>query len=124
MTDKIRVALTAQTAIAWDAPADDTHKRGPLRLVRPTLRERFEVFHATNPHVYRLFERFALEAARSGRRRFGAKAVWERMRWFVAFETTADDWKLNNSHTAYYAREFIRRHPEHADLFETRERAK
>ncbi len=85
------------------------------------LQQRWREFHAANPHVYAHFERLALKAAQF-RVRFGAKAIWEVMRWEMAINTTEAEPKLNNSYTAYYAREFVRRHPEHTGLFEMRER--
>lgn len=85
-----------------------------------TLAERFEAFDAANPHVWRAFERFAFEAVRAGRTRIGAKAIWERMRWWSTFETSDPEFKINNSYTAHYARKWIRLHPEHAGLFELR----
>ncbi len=83
----------------------------------------FMEHHRANPAVWSLFERFALEAARAGRKHFGAKAVFERMRWHIEFETkdSLADWKLNNNYTSRYARMFAERHPEHADLFQFRE---
>lgn len=89
----------------------------------PPLLAAWKVFHAANPKVYALFERFALEAARRGRTRFGARMIWERMRWYVKVETTdqlAGLYKLNDHHHPYYAREFVRRRPEFRDLFEFR----
>lgn len=89
----------------------------------PELVRQWRRFHAENPHVWRLFERFALEAAASGVSRIGAKAIWERMRWSLQVETSEHrrgSWRLNNSYTAHYARLFRERHPEHAELFETR----
>lgn len=86
-----------------------------------TLLRRFLAFHRENPHVYRLLEQFALDAARAGRRHFGAKAIFERVRWELSVETRSDDGlKLNNSAAAYYSRLFRLHHPEHADLFEVR----
>lgn len=74
------------------------------------------------PEVYREFERFTLQAIAAGATRVGAKAVWERMRWERMVTTGGDEWKLNNNLTAYAAREFQRRHPHHAGVFETRGR--
>lgn len=85
------------------------------------LREEFERFHAANPHVYTLFERFTFDAINAGRTRFGAKAVFERIRWFTTVETNSkDDLKLNNNYTAFYARLFEARWPYYAGLFEKR----
>lgn len=83
----------------------------------------FREFHAKNPHVYEMFERFALEAVETGRARIGARMIWNRMRWYCRFETTdkrAGRFKLNDHHSPYYARLFLERHPQHAGLFETR----
>ena len=88
-----------------------------------TIRAAFFAFHAKYPEVYALFERFALEAIHAGRESIGAKAVWERMRWETAIgsaRTNSEQYRLNNNFTAYYAREFVERHPELADVFETR----
>jgi hypothetical protein len=87
----------------------------------PTASERFAAFDAENPHVWQAFERFALEAVRAGRQRIGAKALWERMRWWSTVESNDPEFKLNNNWTAHLARKWQRLHPEHADLFATRE---
>lgn len=88
---------------------------------RSDLEAAFLAFHRANPEVYRLFVRFALEAARAGRSRFGARMIWNRIRWFTDVETKeSSGLKLNNNHTPYYARLFARDYPEHALLFETR----
>lgn len=98
------------------------------RGARRSPRERFEAFHAANPHVYDLlvgYSRQALRAARlRGRSRIGIRAVWERMRWDLDVETKrgADDFKLNDHLTAFYARLLMAREPDLAECFETRER--
>ena len=78
-------------------------------------------FHKANPAVYATFERFALEALKH-RRKFGARMIWERMRWEVLIVTRGSDYKLNDHYTPFYARLFMREHPEHAGCFETRGR--
>lgn len=77
-------------------------------------------FHAKNPHVWEMFKRYSLEAARANRGKFGARLIWERMRWYMRFETTDKDYKLNDHHPPYYARWFMEQHPEYAGFFETR----
>lgn len=86
-----------------------------------SIRAAFDRFHADNPHVWTLFEKFALEAIARGRGKFGAKAIFERLRWYSIVETDGEPWRLNNNYTAYYARLFESRHPEHAGFFEMRE---
>lgn len=83
----------------------------------------FEKFDQENPHVYALFKKYSKMAKDRGYKRFSAKAVFERLRWYYAFETKSnDEFKLNNSYTAYYARKLMSEFPEFADFFETRER--
>ncbi len=83
--------------------------------------EAFEVFHDANPHVYELFEWFTLQAIGAGRTRFGARMVWERMRWYTKVEARDRmSYKLNDHYPPFYARLFMRDHPQHAGLFETR----
>ena len=91
----------------------------------------FLAFHAANPRVYALVERFALQAhavrCRLGRPEdvggYGIGAIWERVRWEVAIETQPGppaDFKLNNNFRALYARLFLLHHPECVGLFELR----
>lgn len=74
-----------------------------------------------HPELYALFERFALEALRAGRKRIGARMIAERIRW----ETTVrmgSDLKVDNNAVPALARRFVERHPEHAQCFEFRGR--
>jgi hypothetical protein len=80
----------------------------------------FEKFHAENPKVYELFSKFALQAIAAGRTRFGARMIWNRIRWYTAVETSDPDFKLNDHHSPYYARMFMRDHPRYEGFFETR----
>lgn len=86
----------------------------------PPLVAAFREFHAANPHVYELFKRFAFEVIARGHRHYSARAVWYRLRWHVQFETSDPDFKLNDHHTPYYARMFMREFPRHEGFFETR----
>jgi hypothetical protein len=81
---------------------------------------RWRRFHKENPVFWTLFEKYALEACRSGRRVFGARMIWERMRWYTMIETTDHDFKLNDHYIAYYSRLFMRTYPAYAHLFQIR----
>lgn len=106
---------TEQLELDFDAPPDEKRASYLKRLLA------FRRFHAANPRVWSLFESFAIEAARAGARKIGARLIWERLRWEVAVVTRSDEFKLNDHHPPFYARLFVRRHPEHDDLFELRE---
>lgn len=87
----------------------------PFRENNPSkhdLRAKAETFMAQHPEVYRLFERFALEAASRGRT-FGAKALAERVRWETMLTWSPDDtgYRWNNNYTAYVARRLVEDHP-------------
>lgn len=96
----------------------------PDWLAEPSTRieRRFAEFHRANPHVYAEFERRALQLHRAGARRIGAKAIAERIRWDINIRTLGDEYKINNSYTALYARLLIHHHPELADVIELRRR--
>lgn len=61
-------------------------------------------FHRANPAVFDLFLDFARKARARGMEHLGARLIGERIRWFVAVETTDHEFKLNNNHLPYYAR--------------------
>lgn len=86
----------------------------------PVSWERFSDFLQANPQVYALLRRFALEAKRSGRRRLGIAALFERVRWHLDVETKGDSFKLNNSMRAYMARLLMEQEPELRGFFEIR----
>jgi hypothetical protein len=80
-------------------------------------------FHSQNPHIYEQLEQLALQLRRSGVQRWGMKALWEVLRYELMLRTSASarSFRLNNNHTAFYARLLMDRNPELAGFFETRE---
>lgn len=83
---------------------------------------KFRIFDRENPQVYSLFVRFTMEAINSGRSRFGARMIWERMRWYTMIEAKdhASEFKLNDHYPPYYARKFMRLNPRWNTFFEVR----
>lgn len=96
-------------------------KRRPSKEPAPTLQEKFEQFHAANPHVYRLLLQYALQAKAKGRGKLGMKCLFERARWYANFESEGDTFKLNNNYTAFYARLLEHNEPQLRGFFEMRE---
>jgi len=84
--------------------------------------ERFEIFHAANPHVAKALEALAGQWLQR-HKRASVKALFERLRWESGLQTHGEAYRLNNSFTAFYARLLIERRPEWADAFEIRERS-
>lgn len=81
----------------------------------------FEKYHYENPIIYEQFKKFALQVKESGKQRYGAKAVFERIRWFFDIETKGDTFKINNNYVSRYVRKLIKEMPEFNDFFATRE---
>lgn len=77
-------------------------------------------YDAENPRVYVLFKQYAKQMKATGREHFGAKAIFERIRWEMALSTFSDEWKLNNNYTAYYSRKLMAELPEFNGFFRTR----
>lgn len=84
------------------------------------IEREFQEFDRKNPHVWAAVLRFAEEARASGRKRFGIKMIYERIRWFMNFETTDKPLKLNNNYTAHYARKLIAHDPVYSEMLMTR----
>lgn len=95
--------------------------REPVRLTRrDELASEAEAFLEEHPDFWRAFCSFSFELVRAGHSRYGAKAVVERVRWHTAV-SGGSDFKVNNNHTATFARIFAATYPEHAHLFAFRE---
>lgn len=94
-----------------------------------TVRQKFEAFHAANPHVYHWYKRFAAELIQAGVKRLSSKAIIERIRWEATITTTGAGWNIgrgkpfliDNRFTPYYARKLAGDFPNIGKLFEMRE---
>lgn len=82
--------------------------------------EKFLDWHKANPEVWKAFESVAMDVINTGSKKWGAKAVVEVARWKLRIERR-QDYAVNNNFTAYYARIFALKYPQHADFFEFRE---
>ena len=79
----------------------------------------FERFDLLYPDVWSVFERVALELA-GERRKYTARAVFDKIRW-QRIPTSSDgrEPKIPNNHSPFYARRFLRLHPECEEFFIT-----
>jgi hypothetical protein len=97
----------------YDGPASS---RYPLSA----LARRWISYHRKNPSVWDMFERFSLEAARKGRRKFSGWLIINRMRWEYMVEVgTEEEFKISNDFIAIYVRMFQFVHPALAHMFDT-----
>jgi len=103
------MTFTRQPLPLFDAPA-------PI----PLMETAFDRFHRENPRVYELFCEYTQLVINAGRKRFSAYAVFNRLRWHYAFESTDMTFKLNNNLQPHYARLWLKDHTEHAGLFSLR----
>lgn len=93
-----------------------------LGLESKSLQEKYDDWIIENMHVYELFEKFALQAIAAGKKKISHWLIVNRLRWEVEIETkglTEDErqYKISNDYIAFLARDFIKDHPEHAEIF-------
>ena len=79
-------------------------------------------FHEANPAVYEALAKLARSALGRGKRRIGAKALWEVVRWDMWLATEGDEeFNLNNNYTSRYARLLMARETDLRGVFVLRE---
>lgn len=83
---------------------------------------RFAQYLPSNLHVYDSFEHNALMVVSRGFKHYSARTIVEFMRHHTALAESGTVWKLNNLHIPYLARLFTLRYPQHAGLFDFRNR--
>ena len=108
-----------QTSMTFD-PKDILHER-LFGDVNKDLLARFKEFHTANPNIYELFKKYAIEARKSGRKRFSHWMIINRIRWYTNVETQGDDFKINNDFIAIYARLLVWQMPEFDGFFMLRQ---
>ena len=83
------------------------------------MNEKFEIYHKENPSIYKEFEKMTLFAISKGFRHYGAKAIFE----YIRFQTGLfgnNGFKVDNTFTPDYARLFEKNHPNYEGFFEKR----
>ncbi|MCC6455179.1 MAG: hypothetical protein IT328_09580 [Caldilineaceae bacterium] len=87
-----------------------------------TIQERFESFHAHNPHVYAALRTLALQMLGNGVRAYGIKGLFEILRWQFSIQTGGkEEFRLSNDFTSRYARLLVELNPELDGFFTLRE---
>lgn len=86
-----------------------------------TPAQRFEKFHAANPHVYEALKQLALDLVERGHEKIGIGMLFEVVRWQHAMRTSDESgYKLNNDYRSRYARLLMAQETRLAGVFETR----
>ena len=86
------------------------------------LRAEAQAFHNKHPEVWDMFVRFTKDRIQRGFSHYSSDAIFHRIRWETArpdYDKNRD-FKLNDHHTAFYGRRFMRMFPEHEGFFRTR----
>ena len=80
-----------------------------------------DLFIAENPQVWSKFRMLACKLKAKGYDRWGAKSLWEVLRWEMALTTNAAAGapKLNNNYTSRFARRLMEE-PDFEGFFEVR----
>ena len=85
---------------------DLMQKAKTLPNLRSMPKKEFILWLANNYPIYQAFHRFAMEALNSGRTRFSAYMIRERVRWETTIEWRGE-FKITNNATPYLARLLI-----------------
>jgi len=85
-----------------------------------SIREGFNRFNKENPYIFQSFEEQAFKAINRGRKKISAKMIINWIRWNEFLHTTDQNFRINDAYHAYYARYFVKKYPEHKDVFEFR----
>jgi hypothetical protein len=79
----------------------------------------FEDYDRDNPEIWEKFETVALDLIARKVKHYGAKAIYEVIRYQTAIRG-GKDFKINNNYTAGYARKFTSKYPKWSKFFEMR----
>lgn len=96
-----------------------TNEEAQPGLFDDKVQSKFDEFHEANPHVFAMWEKLTFEAINRGYKNIGAALIRELIRWETGLITTGNKYKMPNVFTPYYARLFMKKHPQHKGFFRT-----
>lgn len=97
------------------------NNRAALADIPEKTLEAFRDYHRSRPWIFDAFYSFAREIKSTGRTRYGAKSIMERVRWEFEKDNPGEDFKVANSFVAYYARLVECHDPSFEGFFEKRQ---
>ena len=80
---------------------------------------KFVEYHIENPGIWEAFKTKTLETIEKGFQHYGAKGIFEIIRWQTGTSGN-DGFKVNNNYTPFYARLFEMEFPKHKGFFQKR----
>ena len=81
----------------------------------------FEKYDTENPQIWEAFKKYAFQAKAKGFKNYGAKGIFEIIRWHTGVTAETGDYKIGNNYTPDYARKMMKEFPEFEGFFRTRE---
>ena len=85
------------------------------------MRKQVTAYHEKHPEVWEMFEEFAFSMINRGFDNYSVNAIFERIRWEKdAGGDGITQFKIGNNYRAFYARRFMKKHPQHEGFFRTR----
>ena len=84
---------------------------------RATIRK-FKEYNTARPEIYAHFKQYAFAMKKTGRKRYSAKCIMERIRWDFDMKYKSTEFKISNSFTSLYVRLLILREPEFRKFFQ------
>ena len=87
------------------------------------LRQAAIKFHREHPEVWHLFDLYTWDRIDRGCKNYSARGVFHRIRWETSTPsyTLGKEFKLNNNHSPFYARAWMKLHPEYDGFYRVRE---
>ena len=85
------------------------------------MNKTFEQYDKENPEIWIYFRKYAFEAKRKGFKNYGAKGIFELIRWHTGVSGN-DKFKINNIYTPDYARKMMKEFPQFEGFFRIKER--
>jgi hypothetical protein len=90
-------------------------------LYLKNIEQSFWKYDKEHPGVYRKLVNLARTVKAAGYDHYSMDALFHRLRWHYNIEhTNKEPFKLNDHHTAFYARLIMSREPDLCDMFEIR----
>lgn len=81
------------------------------------LLAKFKAYHSKNPGIYQKFKEYTLMLSKTGRKRYSAWCIINKIRWDHDISTTGIEFKISNDFIALYARLFVYHNPEFKEFF-------
>lgn len=84
------------------------------------LRKKFKTYHQENPDIYFKFKELSEELYLTGRKKYSAHCIMNKIRWDYDIKTSDKTFKINNDYIPVYARLLMYQYPKFRYFFNIR----